>query len=34
LKFAGEPPKTLEELRPLLPELLRDRGVGVLSLRD
>jgi hypothetical protein len=34
LKFAGRPPKTLEELRPLLPELLRDRGVGVLSLRD
>jgi F420H(2)-dependent quinone reductase len=34
VKFAGEPPTTLEELRPALTALLKDRGVAVLSVRD
>ena len=34
LKFSGEPPKPIDQLHPLLPHLLKDRGVGVLTPRD
>jgi hypothetical protein len=34
VRFCGEPPATLEELRPALAALLKERGVAVLSLRD
>ena len=34
LKFSGEHPKTVEQLRPLLHDLLKVRSVARLSLRD
>jgi hypothetical protein len=34
LKFSGEPPKTVEQLHPLLHNLLKHGGVALLSLRD
>lgn len=34
LKFAGEPPRNVEQLQPLLPSLLENRSVALLSLRN